>query len=249
MNDNSYPPSNDLTPFLIDFHTHILPGIDDGSQSLEESLRMIEISAAQGVGCIALTPHFYATRENPERFIEKREKAFGLLKASLPSGSPILLPGAEVEYFEGISEVQELDRFRIGNSCGLLVEMPFCHWTNRMIRDIIDLNNRKGYSVILAHIERYLKFQKIDAIYHLVENGILIQSNANSFLSRLKAGKLLRMIDDGVIHLLGSDCHNLTTRPPNLKEAYGIVAKKLGGDVVERMTGLGRHLVRKDLML
>lgn len=87
---------------MIDFHSHILPGIDDGSRDIEMSLRMLESSLRQGVTAIALTPHFYADNDTPERFLKRRDESFRELQRV--SGSrPRLLKGAEVYYFPGFS--------------------------------------------------------------------------------------------------------------------------------------------------
>lgn len=81
---------------MIDLHTHILPGMDDGSRDVLESLAMLEASAAQGVGLVAATPHFYAEENSPERFLSRRAEAAQRLRAALRPGLPEIRLGAEV---------------------------------------------------------------------------------------------------------------------------------------------------------
>lgn len=220
---------------LIDVHSHILPQMDDGSKSPEMSLRMLRASASQGVRCIAATPHFYAVRDYPEHFLSKREKRMASLLEVTQPGMPVVIPGAEVMYFDGITEMSELPKLRIGRSKALLIEMPFRKWSNRVIEDIFELNSRREYRIILAHIERYLDFGNESAVEQLAENGILMQTNAEFFSGYWNLRRAVKMLNAGWIHLLGSDCHDTVTRPPNLSEACNMIADKLGKEVVESL--------------
>ena len=110
---------------MIDFHSHILPGIDDGSENVETSLQMIAALKEQGVDTICATSHFYATERTPQRFLFRREEAFEALKASLPADAPKILLGAEVLYFPGIAHMEELPELCLEGTNLLLLEMPF----------------------------------------------------------------------------------------------------------------------------
>lgn len=230
---------------LIDFHSHVLPQMDDGSSSVEESLRMLESSAAQGVGCLLLTPHFYATRDNPAHFIEKRARSYSsLLEAVGDRPCPRLICGAEVEYFEGITAMRELDEMRIGDSKGILIEMPFRRWSKRVVSDVIEIHNRRDFRVVLAHIERYLKLQDEQTIAELVRAGVRMQSNASFFTGGLIGRqRALRALDAGYVHLLGSDCHNMSTRKPNLGGACELIAKKRGTELLYNIMGRAASII------
>ena len=84
---------------MIDLHTHILPNVDDGSSSLEESLALLRMLASQGVTLTAATPHFYAASDKPEQFFLRRESAWQQLSAAMESGMPCVLLGAEVAFY------------------------------------------------------------------------------------------------------------------------------------------------------
>lgn len=211
----------------VDFHSHILPGIDDGSKSVEESLEMLNMLSEQGVKTVVATPHFYAGKKSVDDFIAGRAKAYGELSAALQGGEPNILLGAEVSYYEGISHLDSLEKLCIENSRLLLLEMPFSKWSEYAFRELLAISGR-NITVVLAHIERYLEFQNKQTIIELRKNGILLQSNANFFINLFKRKKACSMLKSGIVSFLGSDCHNLVKRAPNMKTAYSIIEKRLG---------------------
>ena len=137
----------------IDFHTHILPQMDDGSTSLNMSLQMLQASTEQGVAAVVLTPHFYPTRDNPTHFLNKRDEKLAYLRSGCSETSPRIIAGAEVRYFEGLTAMTELPQMRIGNTASLLIEMPMCTWTDRMIRDIFSLSKKAAPPAVLSNLE------------------------------------------------------------------------------------------------
>lgn len=211
---------------MIDFHSHVLPGIDDGSKSVGESLRMLAASAGQGITHMAATPHFYPSETSLEQFLDRRERAAEGLRAVWRPEFPRLLPGAEVYYFEGISRAAELEALRIEGTPLLLLEMPFRTWSGRMVAEVMALHNRPGFTVLLAHIERYLRFQKAAIWDGLLEAGVLMQSNASFFLRWNSKRRALRMFDAGRIHLVGSDCHDMAERAPRVGEALEVMGEQ-----------------------
>ncbi len=228
---------------MIDFHSHILPGIDDGSKNTGMSLRMIAALAKQGVDTIAATSHFYATERTPQRFLQRREEAWGRLKAVLPPGSPKILLGAEVLYFPGISHMEELPRLCLEGTKLLLLEMPFTGWNDYMIREVRELARSGPCRLVLAHIERYYFQQPVSVWDDFLGEGILMQSNADFFLSFRTRGKALRLLKEGRIHLLGTDCHNMSGRAPRMDEAVSKIRKRLGKEYLYEMNSLGRALL------
>ncbi len=235
----------------VDFHTHILPLMDDGSRSVDESIKMLQTLAKSDVGAVVLTPHFYANGDDPEKFLVRRSRSYAALTEALGDvtdfACPKLILGAEVEYFEGIMCMLEHPELRLGKTGCILVEMPHGTWTYRMVDDILELNERSGFRVVLAHVERYLFKQKKDIIHALLDSGVMMQSNTSFFLDRMTAGKAARMVKRGIIHLLGSDCHNLTYRPPNIGEACDAIAKRMGDETVEALMQNALDLLRKEL--
>lgn len=220
---------------MLDMHTHILPGIDDGSSGVRESMEMIRLSVKQGIDSIAMTPHYYPDRESPKHFLKRRESAVqALIRAAREAdGMPDMYFGAEVGFFSGISRTDELESLCIGRTGLILIEMPFDRWNQRMIAEITEIREQRGLRPVLAHVERYLEMQPSGTVEELCGQGILLQVNASFFLKRGSALKARHMLKKRQIHLLGSDCHNLKSRPPNLGKALERILSWSGGNDIK----------------
>lgn len=224
---------------MIDWHSHILPGIDDGSQDVEQSVLMLRMLADQGVRTVVATPHFYANDGSVDAFLERRREAWELLRPRLSENAPEVLLGAEVRYYQGISRLEKLRDLRIEGTKLLLLEMPMATWPEYVIRELTEISGKSGIQLVMAHIERYFDLQKRSVWQTLLENGILMQVNASHFTGLMTRGKAISLLKEGGIHFVGSDCHNTTTRAPQLDKAYGILRKKLGDEFVDQMNGYG----------
>lgn len=176
---------------------------------------MLRAEARQGIDAVVLTPHYYANENSPVRFLERRQRAWNHLRPYLYPGLPELYLGAEVQYFEGICAVEDIRHLRMEDTEYLLLEMPFTKWSDRMIEDVLELNDQQDIRVVLAHIERYMPMQSKEIWQFLREHGVLMQSNVSFFANWKTRHKALSMLKKGEIHFLGSDCHNKTNRPPN----------------------------------
>ena len=216
---------------IIDFHSHILPGIDDGSHSVEESIALLREEAAQGITHVIATPHFYAQYDTPEHFLQKRAEAEALLREEMSkhTGLPKLSVGAEVYYFNGISNSDAMLRLTIDQKRCILIEMPQAHWSDGMYQELEGLYSKQNLLPVIAHVDRYLgRFRTYGIPERLAELPVLVQANAEFFLSRATSAMALRILKKDQIHLLGSDCHNLSSRRPNLMEAVACIQKRLG---------------------
>lgn len=235
---------------IPDIHSHILPNIDDGSRNPEMTRAMLDEMAAQGVGMLAATPHFYPSRDRIDAFLNGSQRAVEALRAVYDETiHPKLCVGAEVAYYHGISRSDQLSRLTIGGTRYLLLEMPFARWSRDVIEEIYTIREEWDLQPIIAHIERYHSAQKRSTLPELVENGILIQSNAEYFLDPKTAKKAMKMLKNGEIHFLGSDCHNLTTRKPNLGQAIRAIADCGLDDTLEELEKRGQMLFSKVHMI
>lgn len=228
---------------MIDWHSHILPGIDDGSQSVEESVKMLKMLAEQGVKEVIATPHFLANNETVEDFIARRTEAYEKLKENLFEGAPKIKLGAEVAYYSGISRLPELKELCIEGSKCLLLEMPMTKWTEYIIKEIEELAHRGKINLVLAHVDRYMHLQSAKTWERLCESGCIMQVNASSLLSFITRPKIIKMMKEQSVHCIGSDCHNTTTRAPKIGRAYDVVEKKLGTRFVHKISDFGHYLV------
>ena len=228
---------------MIDWHSHILPGMDDGSRDVTESLSLLKMLAEQGVDTVITTPHFYANNETLDGFLWRRTLTFETLSGSLPKDSPKVLLGAEVRYYQGISRMSDLKRLCIGDTKLLLLEMPMERWTEYTVRELEELSGAGSPKVILAHIDRYLSLQNEGVWERLYQNGILMQVNASFFTEFSTRRKALRLLRNGGIHFMGSDCHNTTSRPPRIGKAFEIIEKKLGVEFLEQISEYGYSML------
>ncbi len=203
---------------MIDFHSHFLPNMDDGSRSIEESCAMLRESARQGVTLIVATPHFYSAMEAPESFLRRRREAFERIGSD--SEFPKILLGAEVAYFHGISRCDCLDGLNVGGTKLLLLEMPFEPWTNAVVDDVCSIDKLTGFTPVLAHYERYRKFSGFAEHMSVLRSaGVLVQSNAENFIGHFSSRRAVKSLSAGKIDFVGSDCHNMSSRAPNMAAA------------------------------
>lgn len=226
---------------MIDFHAHILPMVDDGSSSIDESVEMLSLMKENSVHSVVATPHFYANDEDIDSFLERRNSSFNLLKDKM-NDSPRIYLGAEVKFYNGISRLKDLKKLRIESCNLLLLEMPFNRWTEYDVKEVIDIAGLGNINVVLAHIERYLSMQKQSVIQRMLDNGILFQSNASFFKNFSTKHKSIKMLKNNQIHFLGSDCHNMNERPPNIWEAVSVINNKLGFEFAQQFINYGNEM-------
>jgi protein-tyrosine phosphatase len=216
---------------VTDCHSHILPNADDGSRSVEESLSMLRLEAGQGIRRVVATPHFYAHHDSPERFFRRREEAWKKLREAM--GDDPLLPkvelAAEVHFFAGMSDSKVISELTFPGKSYMLLEMPPAPWTESMYREMEEIFVKRGITPIIAHIDRYIgPFRTHGILKRLEELPVLVQANAEFFLQRGTSRMALRMLKEGRIHLLGSDCHGVKSRTPNLGQALELIEQRLG---------------------
>lgn len=212
---------------MIDFHSHFLPAIDDGSDSVETSLAMLHESWEQGVALMFATPHFYADEDDPQSFLERRDRAWELLqKAMALDGGPFpeIMLGAEILYFPGISVADEIIRLGMGNTPFLLIEPPMMPWRDSMLDEIEQLGENLQRIPVIAHVDRYMRMLRDNTLFDRLEDRrMLAQVNASFFLYRESAPRALDYLRQERIQFIGSDCHNMDERSPNMGFAETVI--------------------------
>lgn len=219
--------------------------MDDGSHNLNESISLLNMQVSQGVSTVIATPHFYANDETVDSFLQRRKNSFELLKTELTEATVEVKLGAEVKYYQGISRMDKLESLRIEGSKLLLLEMPMTTWTEYMVRELVELSGKSSVQIVLAHIERYLSLQKRSVWERIYDSGILTQVNASFFTTLISRHKALSLLKEGKIQFIGSDCHNITSRPPQIGKAFEIIQKKLGDDYISQMNEYGYSMLEK----
>lgn len=229
---------------IIDFHSHILPGIDDGSKNIETSIEMLKESMSQKVDVMVATPHFYAETDTIEGFIKKRKQAYESIVPVLPAGAPRILLGAEVAFFRGISDAKKINNLVIQNSDILLLEMPFSPWTSSEVEEVIKMVGERKFRIMLAHVERFMKIpHNKPYIKELLRLPVIVQINAESLTDWRQRGKILKLFGSDKDCVLGSDCHGIHHRPPNLSVGRAVLNRKIGQNAVCRMDEFGMNLL------
>ena len=227
----------------LDFHSHILPQIDDGSSSVEESIELLKMEAEQGITHVVATPHFYAHHDSPEKFLARRAEAKARLDEAMEKypGLPRVSLGAEVYFFRGISDSDILSELTIDNKRYILIEMPEAPWTDGMYSELEAIATRRGITPIMAHMDRYIRPLKTYRIPERFEElPVLVQANASFFLRGGFTTKMaLKLLKEDKIQLIGSDCHNLSVRPPRIGSALEVIEKELGKKYIDRILEYG----------
>ena len=216
---------------MIDMHCHILPGLDDGAQTIEDSLALLRAEKEQGIRKIVFTPHFNPERQNLEKFLRAREKSFEALSNTddfSDLGFETKL-GCEVYFTMRLIET-DISKLAFENTRYILIEFPTMNRPYGITRTMQSILER-GYTPVLAHVERYEYFTHDPVkLYDLVEIGCIAQVNAAAVVNtaHVKCVNALQYISWELAHIICSDAHSVDNRPPNTKAAYQFVEKKLG---------------------
>lgn len=220
-----------------DLHTHILPGVDDGAKTTEDALILINALSSQGVTNICLTPHFYTHQESIEDFLSRRAEAADSFLPCIPDGVKVKL-GAEVYVTRYLfSEERDLTPLCIEGTNYMITEFSYdSHFSENTMRMITTLLDR-GIIPIIPHVERYPYLMKNrKTLESLIYMGVLIQSNAISFTQFSTKRKLLKLLNDGYIHVLSSDAHSMTRNSPlTITQALEYIVSKCKGDVISSL--------------
>ena len=207
---------------MVDIHTHVIPCVDDGSPSLNESINMIKHEIAIGVDTIYCTPHHIYKRY--EKSVEEIKSQFELLKKEVEKENlPIkLYLGQEICYThreDTIAMLKSGKLLTLNNTNRVLLEFSFTREPEDVL-DVIYNFNVNGYEVIIAHIERY-EWMTIDKVKALRSEGALIQINSNSYLGMTtwKEKRITRkLLKLGLVDFVASDTHSF--RPSSLDKSY-----------------------------
>ena len=241
---------------MIDIHLHLLPGIDDGPDSLEEAAAMCRAAAEDGCTVLVATPHQRLGpwwNSDPERL----EALRAALAAELGDGGPRVELGAEIRIGPGLLEAIEATGgdgpggdagvTPLAGSRYLLLELSRGRREadpSALIHEVV----LAGWRPVLAHPEE-ITWLELDEIAALVERGAALQVTGASLLGdyggyiQARARKLL---DEGLAHFVASDAHDLTHRPPGLSAAAEEITRRWGGGVAELLTVTNPRAVLDD---
>ncbi len=224
---------------MIDFHSHILPDFDDGANDVNMSMAMLSASKAMGVDVVVSTSHCYPTSSRDvDKFLSERDRAYSGLKEAYEradSPMPEIRMGSEVHLIGDLTRFKRLKELCVADTNYMLVEMPMSPWNDDAIDNLYKLSI-SGIKPIIAHAERNLS-QTAALLDSLYELDILIQINSESFgmspLKKFTDG----MMRNKMIHIIGTDMHNMTTRRPTMDRAKKYISKRFGDECWEYLMG------------
>jgi hypothetical protein len=218
---------------MIDFHTHILPAVDDGAADKEEAMALIAALMKEGVKTAVCTPHFDPGQCSIQDFVRSRGKAMQELK----DAAIRLVAASETGLHDYLFHYSDLEPICIEKTKYLLLELPFYgKWNDRLYSMIDNLISYYDIIPIIAHIERYPAAKKAErCIRRLKDTGCLIQLNTSSLLNARNQKRALKYIKKGYVDLLGSDCHDCIRRPPAMMSAVRLIEAVLGKECCRRL--------------
>lgn len=228
---------------MIDFHSHVLANIDDGSDSLEESLAMLEEAYESGTDVLVLTPHYYPRQEHTlESFLEKRQKCYNEL-VDFCGGHriPQLRLGCEVNLHTDISHFENIKSLCIEGTDYMLLEMPMDKWDDWIFDCIYNLT-LKSVKPLMAHIDRYLGYPK-DRLNALFELNPAFQVNSEAFEDFKGRKKMLELFYSGHLHVIGSDMHGIEKRKNTLPRAYTELENRFGEKFISFVEDNGEKIL------
>lgn len=197
--------TNSRIDLTLDYHAHVLPGCDHGSDSVETSRKQLAMAAAARVRTVCATPHFYPHKESVPSFLQRREASARLLRENLTADAPQLQLGAEVLICDGMERLDGLPRLCRSETNELLLEMPFYQWPETIWDTLYALCERRDIKIVLAHAERYPP----EAIEQLIRDNVALQLNSECLTRPLHRKRYLTWIKNGSVKYLGSDIHML----------------------------------------
>lgn len=213
---------------IIDMHSHILPGIDDGSRNIEESVKMLDRLAEKGTDLVLATPHFYCEEQSITSFLEKRNNAYEQLKPHLKPEHPKILLGAEVLYSPVLVGNEDISKLAIEGTDFVLFEMPYRKITSEIVENVSKIVDFMDVKLLIAHIERYLNFTSFSELSELLDLDVIGQINAKSLEKSSSRRACFKLIKNGYVHAIGSDYHRIDSTHIQVADAFSILDKKFG---------------------
>lgn len=230
-------PDKEKRQSMIDIHTHILYGVDDGAKNISDSMGMLDEEREQGVTKVILTPHYGPKFGHPD--VKLIKENFDVIKEKAQRYYPEiqLYLGSELYYQQNtISDLEQGKALTMNGTRYVLVEFGVTDSFSYIFRAIQSFVYA-GYIPIIAHVERYEAiFGDMDKLVKLIDIGAYIQINAESLIGGIfdrRASFCKKIIKEGLVHFLGSDCHDFRTRKPNMKQAEAVVLKKKAGQILD----------------
>ena len=229
---------------LIDFHAHVLPGIDDGAKDIEEARKLLVSQKEQGIRAVVATPH-YLKHTSISEFVKKRDEALELVKQEIKEEIPEIIPAAEVELYYGFTGKRNLERLCIAGTNYILIELPFEYWNEWIYEELYQLSAKHKLRPIIAHLDRYITTTRnLKFVDKIIKSDVLIQVNAGALLGFSSRSIVKSFKKRNAFTILGSDCHNSQNRKCEYLKACRKIKKSFGEDVLNEILENGEKVLQ-----
>ncbi|MDO5406073.1 MAG: protein tyrosine phosphatase [Eubacteriales bacterium] len=219
---------------IIDVHAHVLPGVDDGARTKKESVKLLMMAASQGITGVFATPH-YSRRRTLHGLEELTEELQQTIQRFYPDFR--IYPGQETYYHEELTDrLKASEAHTMAGSRHVLVEFDTTVSYGTLFQGIRKLS-ASGYYPILAHMERYACLRTVGT-EELHAVGCRMQMNYESLHGPWYSQEVRwcrKQVEDGKIHLLGTDMHRTDYRPPEIEEAWKWLESHISPEYLERI--------------
>lgn len=237
----------------IDIHSHILPGVDDGPNSMEETIRMLDMAIKEGISTIIATPHYEPGEDNPS--VEYLIKVLDQVQEEALNINEDfkLYLGNEILYSESVvSLLQTGEALTLAGSRYVLIEFSYEISFKSMYQGINNLICH-GFIPVIAHIERYYHIhRRPEMLEELVSMGCYLQMNCNSIIGgfmNTEASYNRRLVNNGLVHLIGSDCHRDRARKPIMQTAVNHLLRKCNDERVRMITSINPRKILENIYI
>lgn len=219
---------------MIDFHTHILPEIDNGARNVEESIAMLQAENEQGVSIVVLTPHYYPDEQDIDTFLKLRNESYEkVLKASAKLSLPSIRLGAQVHFTPSLIEHEDLHKLCIDDTNYMLLELPYMPINSKVIDTIDMLCQKHDITPIISHFDIHFFNNSYKEIEDLMDLNILGEMDTSSIIKISNEKVFKSLLKNNYINVIGSDIHGINDKSFSLPDVYDYFKKKRKGKVFD----------------
>lgn len=204
----------------IDYHSHILPGIDDGAENAEKSILLIKKAKKYGIKEIYATPHCYLHKTNVDNFCAKRQRALESIE-NIGLELPVKL-GAEILLIPGLNNLPEIDKLCMPDGNNILLELPLAESLITESYFITAEQLKKRFGIVMAHPNRYSD----RIVGQMLEIGAVLQINSDDVFIKKERRRIIKWIDQGCVYAVGSDLHREAGAYRRFDKAYEYLFSK-----------------------
>ena len=232
---------------MVDIHSHFLPEIDDGADSVGCAVEMLADLKKQGVNTVVSTSHYYERHGSVSEFLQNRAESYNKLKHYITQNVgeyPEIVLGAEVALTPNIAKMEDLEKLCIENTNAILIELPYSGYYEWITYAIYEIISRRNLVPILAHFERFCTSKKaLEQLENILALEVMVQVNTESLLYRKSYKVVKHLAKMGKIDVVGSDAHNMSSRKSTFEKGTKRIEKKFGKEYMNQLNQNAKKLL------